>query len=245
MRTISLIILSIFISFKSFGEETIFIQANTEYANENYLTAIALYDSIKSMSLESSELFYNLGNCYYKTQDWANSIWHYEKSLQLKPKNKNALHNLKLAKLKIIDQIEPIPQLFYKRWWEKTIQLFSTKNWQILSIIYIWFILILRLLKTILKSDYRYLRIFLNTIGIIIICLTYANIQEGKTKNEAIIFSPSIIVNSAPSEKSTNLFSLHSGTKIEIVEKIGNWLNIRIINGNSGWIKESHCRIIE
>ena len=114
MKTIKLIILSIFISFKSFGEESLFINANTEYANENYLGAISLYDSISSMNLESSELFYNLGNCYYKIQDWANSIWYYEKSLQLNPKNKNALHNLKIVKLKIIDQIDPIPQLFYK-----------------------------------------------------------------------------------------------------------------------------------
>lgn len=245
MKPISLIILSIFISFKSLGEESLFINANREYANENYLTAISLYDSIASMNLESSELFYNLGNCYYKTQDWANSIWNYEKSLQLNPKNKNAHNNLKIAKLKIIDQIEPIPQLFYKRWWKQAIQLFSKENWQILALIYIWLVLFFQLIKKKLKSNHEYLRISLNALGIIIIFLTFASIKESKQKNEAIIFSSSIIVNSAPSEKSTNLFSLHSGTKVEIVEEIGNWVNISIVNGNSGWVKKSHCKIIE
>ena len=245
MKTIKLIILSIFISFKSFGEESLFINANTEYANENYLGAITLYDSISSMNLESSELFYNLGNCYYKIQDWANSIWYYEKSLQLNPKNKNALHNLKIVKLKIIDQIDPIPQLFYKKWWKQAIQLFSKENWQILALIYIWIALIFQLLKGKLKQKNNYLRIPLNTIGILIIFLTFSSINASKNKNDAIIFSPSIIVNSAPSENSTNLFQLHSGTKVEIVEQIGNWVNISIVNGNSGWVKKSHCKIIE
>tara|TARA_B100001250_G_scaffold24992_2_gene20729 strand:- start:8404 stop:9135 length:732 start_codon:yes stop_codon:yes gene_type:complete len=243
MKTATLIILSIFLSLKSFGDETLFIQANTEYANENYSTAISLYDSILSMNLESSELFYNLGNCYYKTKDWANTIWHYEKSLQLNPRNNNATHNLELARLRIIDQIEPIPKLFYKRWWEETTQLFTTKIWQILAIMYIWLILIFQLTKKFFKLKNKYFRIFLNAIGIIIICITYTNIQQNK--NEAIIFSSSVIVNSAPSEKSTNLFSLHSGTKVELTEQIGDWLNIRILNGNTGWIKTSHCKIIK
>jgi len=98
-------ILSFIFALQSFAGEQLFFQGNSEYANENYSTAISLYDSILTKGLESSELYYNLGNCHYKTQDWANAIWHYKKSLQLE-KKENTLHNLELAKLKIIDRIE-------------------------------------------------------------------------------------------------------------------------------------------
>ena len=110
----TIFILSILFCLQTFAEESLFIEGNKEYTNENYEMAILLYDSIISSGLQSSELFYNLGNCYYKTQDWANAIWHYEKSLILNIHNKEASHNLEMTRLRIIDQIEAIPQLFYK-----------------------------------------------------------------------------------------------------------------------------------
>ena len=88
---------------------------------------------------ESAELYFNIGNCYYRTNDWANAIWFFEKSLQLK-KKKETQKNLELTRLNTIDKIEPLPNLFYKRWWIILIDIFSTKNWQIISIIYIWII---------------------------------------------------------------------------------------------------------
>ncbi|MBT5749797.1 MAG: tetratricopeptide repeat protein, partial [Flavobacteriales bacterium] len=103
-------ILPLFFTLNSSAGEQLFLQANSEYANENYSTAIFLYDSILANGLESAELYYNLGNCHYKTQNLANSIWHYEKSLQFGKKEKTT-HNLALARLKIIDRIEPLPQL--------------------------------------------------------------------------------------------------------------------------------------
>ena len=125
------------------GGETIFSKANQQYTNENYTAAISLYDSIISIGLESSEVYYNLGNCHYKRQNWANAIWHYEKSLNLNANNESALHNLKITKLKIIDKVEPIPQLFYKIWWKSIIYSFSETSWKILTLICIWIILII------------------------------------------------------------------------------------------------------
>ena len=109
------LILSIIFCLKNFANESTFRQANEEYNKGNYAKAITLYDSIISNNLESSELYYNLGNCYYKTQDWANTVWYYEKSLKLNPNNYNAIHNLQLTKIKIKDQIETLPEIFYKK----------------------------------------------------------------------------------------------------------------------------------
>jgi len=237
------LILSILFCLKNFANESTFKQANEEYNKGNYTKAITLYDSIISNNLESSELYYNLGNCYYKTQDWANTVWHYEKSLKLNPNNYNAIYNLQLTKIKIKDQIEALPEIFYKKWWKNFTSLTTTKIWQILLIISIWVILIHQLIKRIFNYKNIYLSYLLNILLIILLCATYSsNLQYNK--KEAVIFSKSVIVNSAPTVNSTNLFSLNSGTKIEVIDKIGDWINIKIINGNIGWIKESDCKIL-
>ena len=236
-------ILSILFCLENYANEFTFRQANEEYNKGNYTKAITLYDSIISNNLESSELYYNLGNCYYKTQDWANTVWYYEKSLKLNPNNYNAIHNLQLTKIKIKDQIEALPELFYKKWWKNFNSLTTIKIWQMLLITSIWVILIHQLIKRIFNYKNIYLTYLLNILLLILLCVTYSsNLQYNK--KEAVIFSKSVIVNSAPSVNSTNLFSLNSGTKIEVIDKIGDWINIKIINGNIGWIKESDCKIL-
>ena len=234
-------ILSLFICSQSFASEQVFEQGNKQYAIENYSTAISLYDSILTLGTESSELYYNLGNCYYKTNDWANAIWHYEKSLQLN-KNEKTKHNLKLAKLKIIDRIEPLPKLFYKEWGFNLTQKLNTEVWQILALLGISLIFIIQLICqfTSLKSK-RITKIF-STLTLIILIATQSSYYNNFTKKEAIIFSETITVNSAPTINSTNLFTLHEGSKIEILDNIGNWINIKIANGNRGWITRNSIK---
>ena len=140
------LIISLLVSISSFASDQLFEKANKAYNKSDYTSAITLYDSILTTGLESSELYYNLGNCHYKTNDWANAIWHYEKSLQLN-NNEKTKHNLELVKLKIIDRIEPLPQLFYKKWWINLTQNLSTQVWQILTLFGMGFIFILQLIS--------------------------------------------------------------------------------------------------
>ena len=242
MRKLTLI-LSLFFTCNSFAGEQLFSQGNSEYANKNYSAAISLYDSILTKELESSELYYNLGNCHYKAQDWANAIWHYEKSLKLE-KNDKTIQNLELANLKIIDRIEDIPQLFYKKWWSSFISIFNTFSWQLISILIIWFALTIKILSQFTNYKKEHFLSILYSLALISVFATYSSYQGNITKKEAIIFTSSVVVNSAPTTNSTNLFSLHSGSKIEILDTIGEWINIKIANGSSGWIKESGCKVL-
>ena len=237
------LIITLLVSISSFASDQLFEKANKAYNNSDYTSAITLYDSILTIGLESSELYYNLGNCHYKEQDWANAIWHYEKSLKLE-KNDKTIQNLELANLKIIDRIEEIPQLFYIKWWSSFISMFNTFSWQLISILIIWLALLTKILSqfTNIKKDH-FLSIFYS-LAIISVLTTYSSYQSKITKKEAIIFTSSIVVNSAPTSNSTNLFSLHSGSKIEILDTIGEWINIKITNGNSGWIKKSDCKVL-
>ena len=234
-------ILSLFICSQSFASEQAFEQGNKQYANENYSVAISLYDSILTSGSESSELYYNLGNCHYKTNDWANAIWHYEKSLQLN-NNEKTIHNLELAKLKIIDRIEPLPQLFYKKWWITLTQTLSTQVWQILTLFGIGLIFILQLISQFTSLKSKLITKILSAITVIILLVTQTSYHNNLTKKEAIIFSEAITVNSAPTSSSTNLFTLHAGSKVEITDVIGDWINIKIVNGNSGWIAENSIK---
>ena len=234
-------ILSLFICSQSFASEQAFEQGNKQYANENYSVAISLYDSILTSGSESSELYYNLGNCHYKTNDWANAIWHYEKSLQLN-KNEKTIHNLELAKLNVIDRIEPLPQLFYKKWWITLTQTLSTQVWQILTLFGIGLIFILQLISQFTSLKSKLITKILSAIAVIILLITQTSYHNNFTKKEAIIFSETITVNSAPTSSSTNLFTLHAGSKVEITDVIGDWVNIKIANGNSGWIAQNSIK---
>tara|TARA_B100000767_G_scaffold222873_1_gene211662 strand:+ start:1692 stop:2420 length:729 start_codon:yes stop_codon:yes gene_type:complete len=234
-------ILFILLSFNSFAGEALFKNANDLYSQENYTDAILIYDSILTVGLESSELYYNLGNCHYKQQNWTNAIWYYEKSLILHSNNKT-LKNLELAKLKIIDKIESIPEIFYKTWWRYFISIFSTKIWQFLAIVSLWTTLIYQLTSQLKESKKAKNLAFISFIALTLLFITHTSYNNNYIKKEAIIFSSSIVVNSAPSNNSTDLFSLHSGSKVLIIDNIGDWINIRIANGNEGWIKQAEVK---
>ena len=232
------LIITLLVSISSFASDQLFEKANKAYNNSDYTSAITLYDSILTIGLESSELYYNLGNCHYKAQDWANAIWHYEKSLQLNSQEKT-LQNLALAKLKIVDRIEALPQLFYKKWWHSTTQLFSTKSWQILTLIAIGLIFILQLLNQFTSIKNKLLLSFLYPFTIISLLIEYSSYKQNFAQKEGIIFTSTVTVNSAPTSNSTDLFSLHSGSKVQVIDEIGDWINVEIVNGNSGWIMKN------
>ena len=146
-------IIILLICLKSFAQENLFEQANDLYANGKYLEAINLYDSILNKKLESSELYYNLGNSYYKLSDWTNAIYYYEKSKKLK-NSKETEDNLKLANTKIFDngKIASIPDFIYQKWWKKIQKILNTKNWQHLTIFSVWIFFLLWILDKFFKK---------------------------------------------------------------------------------------------
>ncbi len=233
-------ILLLLSSINLYADGLLFQKANKLYAEEKYSEAILIYDSILAKSIESYEIYYNLGNCYYKQENWPYAIWNYEKSLKIK-KNKKTIQNLHLVNLKIIDKIEPLPDLFYKKWWKNTENLISISLWQTLTLISIWLFATLKILEKSNIIQKRKINILL-TISIICASFTYSSYTNSILKKEGIIFSSTVSINSAPSEKSNSLFLLHSGTKIEIIDQIKNWTEIKIKNGNTGWIEKKHFK---
>lgn len=217
--------------------------AQQAYRNGEFELAIINYQGLLNQGYENYEIYYNLGNSYYKLNQIANSILNYEKAKKLNPSDEDIDFNLNIAKLQTIDKIEPIPELFLTQWYRNIVGFFSSDNWFLLSILAI----ILSLISFILIVYLINFRKLTIPIFLIFIVLSLISIKFGydqladETDNSfAIIMNPTVYVKSAPSSSSTDLFILHEGTKIQVVEEDRNWQKIKLADGNEGWITEEN-----
>lgn len=216
--------------------------ANKLYRSGNYAEAGIQFESLVNEGKRSTELFFNLGNCYYKQGDFAKAVLNYERAKRISPTDEDIIYNLKLANSQITDKIEPIPQLFYERWWEIFLNILSPTYWSVMAISLLWiaaaFIILYLFGDTVAKKKTRFF-----AGGITLILSIFLFIIAGCSNNrlnnskQAIVMSMGTYVKSSPDEKSTNLFMLHSGTKIDVIEEISGWKKIKIANGNAGWMK--------
>jgi len=223
------------------GIDTLFYKANAAYSNEMYSNAITLYQQIIDEGFESSELYYNLGNAYFKSGDYPSAILNYEKAKKLDPNNEDIIVNLNIANTKIVDKIEPVPELFFRKWWRSVYNLFSADMWAKVSIG--GFILFFVLLAFYLLSKLMKIRKLAFYIGLVVLAMTiftfiiaYQKYNVVSKQKEAIVFTPTITVKSSPNPNSVDLFVIHEGSKVQILEKVGEWYEIKIANGSVGWL---------
>lgn len=229
---------------KAQNQEELFTKANELYNQNAYDSAARVYENIINKGYSSAELYYNLGNTYYKLRNYPMSIYYYEKSLKLNPNNSDTKHNIEIAREFISDKIEEVPELFIKTWLKKTSNIFTLDTWAILSLIILGCMLVS--LFFYLTSRTRVLKksMFFTSIVFIILTVCTFSISAKKYKymksdNEGIIITPTITVKSSPSTSSVDLFVLHEGSKVKILDKTGDWEKIRIANGSIGWLPSS------
>jgi len=222
---------------------------DSAYIKGDYLTAIQIYENLLQQG-ESAEIYYNLGNSYYKSGDIAHAILNYERALLLQPENGDIHANLQIANAKTIDKITPIPEIFFITWIKSLINSLNIDTWTKLGIIS--FILCLIGLGIFLYGKVITWKKAGFVGGIVLFVLTLlCNIfafQQKKNimiRNNAIVISPSITVRSTPSENGTSLFILHEGHKIEIKDgSMQDWKEIRLKDGKVGWVPASSIEII-
>lgn len=222
---------------------------DSAYIKGDYLTAIQVYESLLQQG-ESAEIYYNLGNSYYKSGDIAHAILNYERALLLQPENGDIRANLKIANAKTIDKITPIPEIFFITWIKSLINSLNIDTWAKLGIIS--FMLCLIGLGTFLYiKAIKWKKVgFIGGITLLIfamICNIFAFQQKKNimVRNNAIVLSPSITVRSTPSENGTSLFILHEGHKVEIKDgSMQEWKEIRLKDGKVGWLPASSIEII-
>jgi tetratricopeptide (TPR) repeat protein len=244
---ISFFILSVdLFSYSSVDE---FKKANTAFNAGEYEQAAIIYKELLDSGYVESEVYYNLGNSYFRLNKIPQAIINFERAKRLSPNDDDIDFNLQLANLKIVDKFEAVPKLFFIEWYEEILHLYYSGTWGIVLIASTWvlFISILVIFVSNFQPIKRIL-LFLTVISLITILisafLAYKSYENENSKNKAIIFNESVYVKSAPDPGSTDLFILHEGTKIELMENIDDWIQIRLENGNIGWIKKNVIEII-
>ncbi len=225
------------------GARTLFEQANDAYEKEDYDSTISLLDSLLSVGLESPELYYNLGNAWFKKSEMPKAILYYEKAKKLDPNNVDINYNLELANTKIADRIEPIPEFFLKKWWRSTLVFLNESQWMIVNVISYSILMVFVIIffisksKSIKQSSFFIGIIFLS-ISLITGLMGYQSNQIVHTHNTAIVFTPTINVKSSPNENANTIFVIHQGTKVELVDHLKSWYRIKLANGSVGWMKD-------
>ena len=218
-----------------------FEQANQVYRNASFEQAVTMYEQILSSGRESAELYYNLGNAYFKMQNMPGAILNYERALRLAPGDEDARYNLRLANLRVIDKIEPVPELFFVEWWEGLLSMFSAEGWGMAAIAALWCSALAAALMIATRSfivQRSMLAILAAALALSALTLTSA-IQQGHLEDvphDAIVFFASVPVKSAPDKQSTDLFVLHEGVKVELLDEVGIWRKIRLADGKVGWL---------
>lgn len=224
-----------------------FEQANAAYNVGNYDSAMVLYEKIIATDVESVPLYFNMGNTYYKMREYPMAIYYYEKALKLDPSNDEVKTNLAIANRAIVDKIEPVPVPFYVNGWNRMKTVLSGDQWAWCSVVF--FALLLLSILLFLRSRRIGMRklgffagiIFIITFGLSVVFALQLK-QASQKQDQAIIMSPTVTVKSSPSESSVDLFVLHEGTKVSILEREEGWNKIKIANGSVGWLTDDSMR---
>ncbi|MFH1121698.1 MAG: tetratricopeptide repeat protein [Bacteroidota bacterium] len=226
----------------SAGEQADIDKANKAYMAGFYENAITIYEKVINDGMVSPELYYNLGNAYFKTNNLPSSILNYERALKFAPGDEDIVYNLGVANSRIVDKIEILPELFYIRWWKIIKTWFSPDGWAITGIASFSLLFIIAALFLLSRSvagrkGYFITGIILLLVNIISGVIAWQTYQDSRQQNSAIVFTPTLPVKSSPDESSIDLFVIHEGLKVMIMDKLGEWNEIKIANGSKGWVK--------
>lgn len=242
MKRLLIIPMLLLVSFTN--ANNMFELGNQEYEAGNYQEAINSYQAVLVNGDLSPEVYYNLGNCFYRLEDITNAIYHYERALKLDPGNEKAEHNLSLCYAQTVDKVEPLPEFALTTWYKKVALSQQTDTWALLFVAAL-------LLSMLSMAGFYYVKSvgmkrtlffgggILFIISGALLLLAFSNRSILHESKYGVIFEPSVTIYSAPTENSEKLFILHEGTKVEVTAEKNDWREIMIANGNTGWVSQS------
>jgi len=250
MRTILVLSLMLFAgAVRAQSPESVYEQANLLYQQGKVAEAADLYESVLKTGVVSGELYYNLGNTYYKAGNIPRAILMYERARRLMPADDDLRHNLQLANLMITDRIEPTPRLFVWEYWDDLKDLVSLRGATWCA--YAAYLLVIFAAAGVLLARSYALRKATLTAGVIsgmvfvaFLVLFIAKWSDVRRTDEAVLQQQIVTVKNSPDDKSSDAFVLHGGVKLQIVDRVGDWVKIRLADGKVGWMQGSAAEII-
>ena len=218
----------------------LFSKASVCYEQMEYDSALVHYKAIESIPIYSSDLYYNMANCYYKKHQTAKAVLYYEKVLKLKPNDEDTQFNLKLVQLQLVDRLAVIPTPFYTKWMTSIKQVFSIDQWAKLGLVFL-FVFSLAISWFLISTNYALKKRFFSllTLSLLfsLIALGISYYSFSTQEHTAILMTANAYVKSAPSLQSEDLFILHEGTKVVVLEVFNDWTKIKLSDGMIGWLE--------
>ena len=224
--------------------------ANEAYAQERWEDAVNDYTAIAEASMESAPLWCNLGSAWYKSGNLGKAILCYERALKLDPSYEDARYNLELLNAMKLDRLESVPELILATWMKNLGRTLDSDSWAVCFLVFLVLTLAMVLLF-ILGSSATSRRAGFFT-GVVCLLLAVASLSfslwqknEYMKAGKAIIMKPVSSVKSSPSgDSAKDLFVLHEGTKVQVLDNVGGWSNIELSDGRQGWLPSSDIEII-
>ncbi len=246
-----LIIITLLIGiFGNAQNDLLFKKATELYNSGAYDEAIEHYKQILSNGEHSAALYYNLGNCYYKLNQIAPSIYNYEKALLLDPGDKEIRNNLAFAQQMTIDAIEPLPESGLARIYNSFIGVLSFDQWAYMAVVFVILFVLGYLAYYFLKYSSQKRVAFISSmfsliLGALFIAFAFVQREEYDAEQPAIVFATECLVKSEPNNRSTEVFLLHEGTKVQVIEGLEEYNRIELADGKTGWVLEEDIRLLK
>lgn len=223
--------------------------ADSAYVRQQYQQAIADYEALLKKGV-SADIYYNLGNAYYRTENITRAVINYERALLLSPGDRDIRFNLQLARSKTIDKITPESEMFFVTWYRSLVNIMSVDGWATMSLVSLAIAIVLALCYLFTGRVWMQKTGFFGAFAMIVI-FALSNLFAWQQKDQlvnrtgAIVISPAAAVKSTPANGGTDLFIIHEGTKVEITDSsMKEWKEVRIADGKEGWIKTSMIEMI-
>lgn len=241
MKPFGIIVSLLFFTYTLWGQDSSFAEANTYYKEGNYKKAIASYQKLLKEDKQAATLYYNLANAYFKDGALADALLNYERAYRLEPSDKDIRANLAFANTQVADKIKAPRRYFFTKWIHSLIAQFHSNTWAYLGIA-CWALLFLSFTCFIRTSSERKRKIFfsLSLLSLFIASFgfyaAYSQYTTTESDTYAIVFAQNITIKSTPSNNGTDLFILHEGTKVKILDKVGSWHKIQLADEREGWL---------
>ena len=228
-----------------------FEKGNRLYQDNKFEAAAQEYENVLKENKEhSAELYFNLGNCYYKLNKVAPSIYNYEKALVLKPHDEQTLNNLKFAKKLTIDEIKEVPKVGFAKLIQNFTGIFDYNTWAKIAV-GIAFLFLLSFIGyyfsqlTLTKRMY-FIGMFVLLVGVVLsVAAAMSEKDHFDNDRPAIVFSEVSEVRSEPQKAGSAIFVLHEGAKVYVTETLLNWKKIELTDGTEGWIDASTIKEVK
>jgi len=230
--------------------DSLWNSANAAYVEGRWTDAAQGYEMISGMGLESAPLYCNTGDAYFKDGNVAKAILYYERALKLDPSYDDARFNLELMNAAIQDRIDPVPEFILKVWARDICYLMDSDAWAVCFLVFLALTLAMVLVFILAPTAGGRRTGFF--VGIVMLmCASFSlgfaiwQKKDYMSADEAVVMRPVASVKSSPSaESSTDLFVLHEGTKVRVIDEVGRWSNIELADGRQGWLPSGDMEVI-